>query len=183
MRATLEALEGVLMIEPRIFGDERGFFLESFNQKAFDAAVGPAIRFVQDNDSRSARGVLRGMHLQLAPPAQVKLVRVASGSVFDVAADVRPGSATYGRWVGMELSGETHRQLWIPPGFAHGFLVLSANADFMYESTDFYAPAAERTIRWDDPTLAIDWPDLDQPYALSDRDARTPFLGEIAETR
>ena len=125
MKATPTALPGVLVIEPKVFGDARGFFFESFNQQAFDAAVGEPVRFVQDNHSRSARGVLRGLHFQTAPHAQGKLVRVTSGSVFDVAVDIRPGSATFGRWVGLELSAENHRQMWIPPGLAHGFLVLS----------------------------------------------------------
>ncbi len=177
MKATATALPGVLLIEPKVFGDARGFFFESFNQKSFDEAVGSAITFVQDNHSRSARGVLRGLHMQTPPFAQGKLVRVTSGKVFDVAADVDPSSPTYGRWVGFELSGENHRQVWIPPGYAHGFLVLSEHADFMYKTTDYYAPAAERSVRWDDPTLAIAWPDVGAAYALSDKDAKAPVLG------
>ncbi|HOM12913.1 MAG TPA: dTDP-4-dehydrorhamnose 3,5-epimerase, partial [Rubrivivax sp.] len=148
------ALPGVLIIEPRVFGDARGFFLESFNQKAFDAAVGHEVRFVQDNHSRSAKGVLRGLHYQLPPHAQGKLVRVTQGAVFDVAVDLRRGSASFGRWVGVELSGDNHRQLWLPPGLAHGFVVTSDSADFLYKTTDYYAPEAERAIRWDDPAIA-----------------------------
>ena len=183
MKVTPTALPGVLLIEPKVFGDERGFFFESFNQKAFDAAVGSPVTFVQDNHSRSARGVLRGLHMQTPPHAQGKLVRVTSGSVFDVAADVDPASPTYGRWVGFELSGENHRQLWIPPGYAHGFLVLSEHADFLYKTTDYYAPAAEQSVRWDDPTLAIAWPDVGGAYALSDKDAKAPLLSSAPAIR
>ena len=183
MKATRTALPGVLVIEPKVFGDARGFFFESFNQKAFDAAVGAPTAFVQDNHSRSARGVLRGLHLQAEPHAQGKLVRVTQGRVFDVAADVRRASPTFGRWVGEELSAEGHRQLWIPPGYAHGFLVLSESADFLYKTTDYYAPAAEITIRWDDPELAIAWPDTGAPFALSERDARAPLLSELPDIR
>ncbi len=177
MQATKTALDGVLILEPKVFGDSRGFFLESFNQQAFDAAVGRHVDFVQDNHSRSARGVLRGMHRQLVPHAQGKLVRVTSGRVFDVAADVDPASPTYRRWVGVELSGENHRQLWIPPGLAHGFLVLSDSADFLYKTTDYYAPSAETSVRWDDPALAIAWPDVGVPFVLSPKDAAAPLLG------
>ena len=178
MKVSPTELPGVLVIEPKVFGDARGFFFESFNQQLFDAAVGEPVRFVQDNHSRSARGVLRGLHLQMPPHAQGKLVRVTSGRVFDVAADVRPGSVTYGRWVGVELSGENHRQMWVPPGLAHGFLVLSEHADFLYKTTDYYAPAAERSVRWDDPTLAIAWPSLGTAPTLSAKDANAPLLGE-----
>ena len=178
MKVSPTELPGVLVIEPKVFGDARGFFFESFNQQLFDAAVGEPVRFVQDNHSRSARGVLRGLHLQVAPHAQGKLVRVTSGRVFDVAADVRPGSVTYGRWVGVELSGDNHRQMWIPPGLAHGFLVLSEHADFLYKTTDYYAPAAERSVRWDDPTLAIAWPSLGTAPTLSAKDASAPLLRE-----
>ena len=176
MQVTKTALAGMLIIEPKVFGDSRGFFLESFNQQAFDAAVCSPVRFVQDNHSRSARGVLRGMHRQLAPHAQGKLVRVTSGRVFDVAADVNPDSPTYRRWVGVELSEDNHRQLWIPAGLAHGFLVLSDSADFLYKTTDYYAPSAEVAVRWNDPTLAIAWPDAGVPFALSAKDAAAPFL-------
>jgi dTDP-4-dehydrorhamnose 3,5-epimerase len=165
-------LPGVLIMQPRVFGDERGFFMESFNQQAFDAAVGGGHHFVQDNHSRSARGVLRGLHYQLLPHAQGKLVRVTQGRVFDVAVDLRRDSPAFGRWTGVELSGENHRQLWIPPGFGHGFLVLSDSADFLYKTTDFYAPQAERCIRWDDPQIGIAWPDIGQPPQVSAKDAQ-----------
>lgn len=147
----------VLILEPKVFGDARGFFLESFNQKAFDDATGLRLPFVQDNHSRSAKGVLRGLHYQIQQP-QGKLVRVVRGAVFDVVVDIRRSSPTFGRWLGMELSEDNHRQLWVPPGFAHGFLVLSDSADFQYKTTDYYAPQHERCIAWNDPTLAIDWP-------------------------
>jgi dTDP-4-dehydrorhamnose 3,5-epimerase len=174
------ALEGVLILEPKVFGDERGFFMESFNQRAFDEAVGRHVAFVQDNHSRSARGVLRGLHFQLPPHAQGKLVRVTQGSVFDVAVDVRRSSPTFGRWVGVELSGTNHRQFWIPAGFAHGFLVTSDSADFLYKTTDYYAPQAEGAVRWDDPAVGVQWP-LDglQPL-LSPKDAQAPLLAQAA---
>ena len=173
MQVTPTAIADVLLIEPRVFGDERGFFYESFNQRAFDAAIGRAITFVQDNHSRSAKGVLRGLHFQLAPHAQGKLVRVTQGSVFDVAVDIRRDSPTFGRWVGLELSGANHRQLWIPPGLAHGFLVTSESADFLYKTTDYYQPASERAVRWDDPRLAIEWPDIGVGPTLSAKDAES----------
>jgi dTDP-4-dehydrorhamnose 3,5-epimerase len=140
----------VLIIEPRVFGDQRGFFLESFNQRAFNAATGTDFNFVQDNHSRSAKNVLRGLHYQLGQP-QGKLVRVVRGAVFDVAVDIRPASPTFGQWFGLELSEENHRQLWVPPGLAHGFLVLSDSAEFLYKTTDYYAPEQERCIVWNDP--------------------------------
>ena len=171
MQVTTTAIEGVLIFEPKVYGDDRGFFFESFNQQAFDAAVGRPVTFVQDNHSRSARGVLRGLHFQNPPHAQGKLVRVTMGAVFDVAVDNRPGSATYGRWVGTELSGLNHRQMWIPPGLAHGFLVVSDSADFLYKTTDYYAPQAEGCIRWDDPALGIQWPLGGLVPALSAKDA------------
>lgn len=163
------AIGGVFIIEPKVFGDGRGFFFESFNQRAFEAATGVTLPFVQDNHSRSAKGVLRGLHYQVEQP-QGKLVRVVAGAVFDVAVDIRSGSPTFGKWVGVELTAENKRQLWVPPGLAHGFLVLSETADFLYKTTDYYAPQHERCIIWNDPTLAIDWP-LDGEPILSAKDA------------
>lgn len=159
MKVTPTAIPDVLIIEPKVFGDERGFFFESFNQKAFNEATGLDVNFVQDNHSRSAKGVLRGLHYQLPPHAQGKLVRVVRGSVFDVAVDIRQRSATFGQWVGLELSEDNHKQLWIPAGFAHGFLVLSESADFLYKTTNYYAPALERCIAWNDPDIGIVWPE------------------------
>ncbi len=150
-------LPEVRIIEPRVFGDARGFFLESWNQRVFDEAIGQSVHFVQDNHSRSAQGVLRGMHYQLTQP-QGKLVRVVSGRVFDVAVDMRRDSPRLGQWTGVELSADNHRMLWIPPGFAHGFLVMSESADFLYKATAYYAPQDEHTLAWDDPGVAIDWP-------------------------
>lgn len=172
MKVTPQEIADVLLIEPEVFGDERGFFLESFNQRKFEAAVGRRVDFVQDNHSKSVRGVLRGLHYQVRQP-QAKLVRVIQGEVFDVAVDLRKSSATFGRWVGQLLSAENKRQLWIPEGFAHGFLVLSETAEFVYKATDYYAPQHERSIRWDDSTLNIEWPTqalLTFPI-LSDKDA------------
>jgi dTDP-4-dehydrorhamnose 3,5-epimerase len=147
----------VLIVEPRVFGDERGFFLESWNAREFRQAVGFDLHFVQDNHSRSKRGVLRGLHYQVSQP-QGKLLRVVRGEIFDVAVDLRKSSSTFGRWVGFELSDRDHRQVWIPPGFAHGFLVLSESADFLYKTTDYYAPEHERCLIWNDPEVGIDWP-------------------------
>lgn len=169
MRTTRLAIPDVVLIEPKVFGDTRGFFFESFNQRAFDEATGTSYQFVQDNHSRSSRGVLRGLHYQIQQP-QGKLVRVARGKVWDVAVDIRKNSLTFGRWVGAELSEENQHQLWVPPGFAHGFIVLSDSADFLYKTTDYYAPQHERCIRWNDVQLGIDWP-IDLPL-LSDKDAR-----------
>lgn len=160
----------MLVIEPKVFGDTRGFFFESFNQKAFDEAVGAHVEFVQDNHSRSVKGVLRGLHYQIQQP-QGKLVRVVRGAAFDVAVDIRKSSPTFGQWVGVELSEENHRQLWVPPGLAHGFLVTSESADFLYKTTDYYAPAHERCIAWNDVDLAIAWPALDVPVQLSAKDS------------
>lgn len=168
MQVIRTAIPEVLILEPRVFGDERGFFYESFNARAFAEATGLACEFVQDNHSRSQRGVLRGLHYQLQQ-AQGKLVRVSAGEVYDVAVDIRRHSPTCGQWVGVHLSAENKRQLWVPAGFAHGFLVLSEHAEFLYKTTDYYAPAHERCIRWDDPSLAIDWP-LDLPPQLSAKD-------------
>ena len=157
MQALPTALAGVFILEPTVFGDARGFFLESYNRRRFAAATGVDPQFVQDNHSRSAKGVLRGLHYQLHQP-QGKLVRVTQGAVFDVALDIRPGSPTFGRWAGVELTGDNQRQLWVPPGLAHGFVVLSASADFLYKTTDYYAPEHERCIAWNDPAIGIDWP-------------------------
>jgi dTDP-4-dehydrorhamnose 3,5-epimerase len=156
MKATPLAIAEVVLIEPKVFGDARGFFFESFNQKAFNDATGTDHQFVQDNHSRSAKGVLRGLHYQIQQP-QGKLVRVVRGAVLDVAVDIRKSSPTFGQWVAEELSEDNHRQLWVPPGFAHGFVVLSEMAEFLYKTTDYYAPQFERCIAWDDPQLAIDW--------------------------
>ncbi|WP_332778405.1 dTDP-4-dehydrorhamnose 3,5-epimerase [Polaromonas sp.] len=169
MKVTPTAIADVLVIEPRVFGDSRGFFFESFNQRDFNAATGTDFSFVQDNHSRSAKGVLRGLHYQLGQP-QGKLVRVVRGAVFDVAVDIRPASLTFGKWIGLELNEHDNRQLWVPPGLAHGFLVLSDSADFLYKTTDYYAPAQERCIVWNDPTLAINWP-LDGTPTLSSKDS------------
>ena len=149
-------LSGVKVLEPKVFGDSRGFFMESFNARTFAELTGETVSFVQDNHSRSSRGVLRGIHYQIEQ-AQGKLVRVTAGKVFDVAVDLRRSSPTFGQWFGVELDGESHRQLWVPAGFGHGFVVLSETADFLYKTTDYYAPAHERSIRWDDPDLGIDW--------------------------
>ena len=158
MNAIPTAIADVLILEPKVFGDARGFFYESFNQRVFNELVGGDFNFVQDNHSRSARGVLRGLHYQVAQP-QGKLVRVARGAVFDVAVDIRKDSLTFGKWVGVELTEHNHRQLWVPPGLAHGFMVLSESADFLYKTTDYYAPQHERCIAWHDGTIAIAWPD------------------------
>lgn len=182
MKVTPCAIPDVLLIEPRVFGDERGFFFESFNQRTFAEATGLDLQFVQDNHSRSARHVLRGLHYQVVQP-QGKLVRVVAGEVFDVAVDIRPGSPTCGRWVGAILSGTNKHQLWVPPGLAHGFLVLSETADFLYKTTDYYAPAHERCIAWNDPTLAIDWPLGGHAPQLSAKDqAWAPFRAADSAT-
>jgi dTDP-4-dehydrorhamnose 3,5-epimerase len=177
MKAMRTALPGVVVLEPRVFGDERGFFFESFNRRVFAEATGVDADFVQDNHSKSARGVLRGLHYQLQQ-AQGKLVRVVEGAVYDVAVDIRRGSPNFGKWVGEVLSAENKRQLWVPAGFAHGFLVLSETAEFLYKTTDYYAPAHERCIAWNDPKLAIDWlaHGFDGPPSLSTKDAQgTPL--------
>lgn len=170
MKATPLAIPDVVLLEPKVFGDDRGFFYESFNQAQFEKAIGSKpVSFVQDNHSRSAGGVLRGLHYQIQQP-QGKLVRVVQGEVFDVAVDIRKSSLTFGQWVSAILSAENKRQLWIPHGFAHGFLVLSDTAEFLYKTTDYYAPEFERCIAWDDASLAIDWPVQCIP-ALSGKDA------------
>lgn len=170
MKVTPTTIADVVVIEPKVFGDSRGFFFESFNQSAFDIAVGSAKDFVQDNHSRSAKGVLRGLHYQIQNP-QGKLVRVVRGAVWDVTVDLRQSSATFGQWVGVELSEDNHKQLWVPEGFAHGFVVLSDSADFLYKTTDYYAPQHERCIAWNDPDLGIAWPTLDVALQLSTKDA------------
>lgn len=170
------ALPGVMLIEPKVFGDDRGFFLESWNAAAF-AAAGLDIAFVQDNHSRSARGVLRGLHYQLGTP-QGKLVRVTSGAVFDVAVDIRRSSPHFGQWVGYELSDANKRMLYVPPGFAHGFLVLSDTADFLYKCTTLYNPPTDRGIRFDDPAIGITWPDVGIAPMLSGKDAVAPMLAD-----
>ncbi|MEK9803159.1 MAG: dTDP-4-dehydrorhamnose 3,5-epimerase [Curvibacter sp.] len=170
------AIPEVLLLEPKVFGDARGFFFESYNARAFAQATGLDLNFVQDNHSRSARGVLRGLHYQLKQP-QGKLVRVVRGSVYDVAVDVRRSSPTYGRWVGVELSESNHRQLWVPAGFAHGFLVTSESADFLYKTTDYYAPEHERCIAWNDPAIGIEWPLTGAPV-LSGKDQQGVSLAQ-----
>jgi dTDP-4-dehydrorhamnose 3,5-epimerase len=176
MRVSPAALPGVLVLEPERFGDARGFFMETFNQRAFDAAVGSHVEFVQDNHSASRRGVLRGLHYQLSPHAQGKLVRVVRGSAFDVAVDLRRGSATFGRWCGVILDAQDHRQVWIPPGFAHGFLALEDDTQVLYKTTDFYARDRERAIAWNDPAIGIEWPLLGMTPLLVPRDAAAPRL-------
>jgi dTDP-4-dehydrorhamnose 3,5-epimerase len=180
MKVAPTAIADVVVIEPRVFGDERGFFLESFNQRAFNQAIGHEVTFVQDNHSRSAKGVLRGLHCQKPPHAQGKLVQVTQGRVFDVVVDIRAASGTFARWFGIELSDSNHRQLWIPPGLAHGFLVLSECADFLYKTTAYYEPKAEMTIRWDDPLFRIEWPVVEGGPILSAKDRRAPFFGKDA---
>ena len=174
MRVIDTAIADVKLIEPTVHGDARGFFFESFNQRQFDAAIGHAVHFVQDNHSRSAHGVLRGLHYQLQQ-AQGKLVRVLQGAIFDVAVDLRRSSSSFGQWVGHELSADNRLQLWLPAGFAHGFLVLGESAEVLYKTTDYYAPQHEHCIRWDDPALAIDWPLTAAPI-LSARDAQGTAL-------
>ena len=179
MQVTPLAIPDVVLIEPKVFGDARGFFFESFNQQAFADAIGQDLPFVQDNHSRSRRGVLRGLHYQVAPKAQGKLVRCVRGAVFDVAVDIRRDSPTFGRWTGAVLSEENQHQLWIPPGLAHGFVVLTDTADFLYKTTDYYSPAHERAIRWDDPAIGIEWPlaahGIAEPV-LSDKDKSSARL-------
>ena len=170
MKIVETSIPDVLIIEPTVFGDDRGFFMESFNQKAWSELTGLDTPFVQDNHSRSIKGVLRGLHYQLPPAAQGKLVRCSFGEVFDVAVDIRKSSFTYGKWFGTTLSAETKLQMWIPEGFAHGFLVLSDVAEFQYKVTDYYTPEQERAILWNDPALAIEWPAIVEPM-LSGKDA------------
>lgn len=176
MKIIETALPGVLIVEPKVFGDHRGFFLETYNAERYQEA-GIEGTFVQDNHSRSRKGVLRGLHYQLDKP-QGKLVWVKKGRVFDVAVDVRKGSPTFGQWAGCILDEESHRQLWVPPGFAHGFLVLSDEVDFVYKCTELYDPPSERGVAWDDPAIGIEWPDVDAPIALSDKDLKLPRLAD-----
>jgi dTDP-4-dehydrorhamnose 3,5-epimerase len=177
MKATPLAIPDVFLIEPEVFGDERGFFFESFNQAKFEQAIGKKVTFVQDNHSKSAKGVLRGLHFQ-EPKPQGKLVRLTQGQVFDVAVDIRKNSPTYGKWVAEILSAENKKQLWIPEGLAHGFLVLSETAEFLYKTTDYYAPDCEKCIIWNDPDLAIDWPLTGEPK-LSAKDQNGLTLREM----
>ena len=173
------ALPGVVILTPRTFGDDRGFFFESFNARVFSESTGESCQFVQDNHSKSSKGVLRGLHYQLGKP-QGKLVRVVEGSIFDVAVDIREGSPNFGQWVGFELTAENQKQLWVPPDFAHGFVVTSDSAQVLYKATDFYSPEHERSIIWSDETIAIDWPDLGVVPTLSPKDADSPNLS-VAE--
>jgi len=178
-----EAMQGPLLLTPRVFGDARGFFFESWNQQRWEQLLvadgQAALPFVQDNHSRSARGVLRGLHLQIPPTPQGKLVRCVSGEIFDVAVDLRPQSASFGQWVGARLSADNHQQLWVPVGFAHGFLTLSEQAEVLYKTTDFWSRECERAIRWDDPILAIAWPLQGLEVQLSDKDAVAPYWAEL----
>ncbi|WP_429515961.1 dTDP-4-dehydrorhamnose 3,5-epimerase [Pseudomonas frederiksbergensis] len=174
MKITLLAIAEVILLEPKIFGDDRGFFYESFNKKSFDDAVGRDVQFVQDNHSSSVKGVLRGLHYQIKQP-QGKLVRVTAGEVFDVAVDLRKSSPTFGKWVGAYLSAENKRQLWVPEGFAHGFVVLSPSAEFLYKTTDYYAPAYERSLAWNDPAIGIEWP-LEEAPTMSAKDQAAALL-------
>ena len=176
-----QQVEGPLLITPQVFGDQRGFFYESWNQSRFDQAVGSSMMFVQDNHSRSSRGVLRGLHYQLEPESQGKLVRCTLGAIYDVAVDLRQGSGTFGQWVGAELSAENKQQLWVPVGFAHGFVTLSDQAEVLYKASGFWSKSSERSIRWDDPDVAIAWPlerlDGSQPL-LAEKDAKAPTFAE-----
>jgi dTDP-4-dehydrorhamnose 3,5-epimerase len=177
MNVTRTEIPDVLIVEPQVHGDQRGFFVESWNAKRFDAAIGRSVTFVQDNHARSGRGVLRGLHYQIGQP-QGKLVRVVRGRVFDVAVDLRRSSPTFGRWVGAELSEDNHRQIWIPVGFAHGYMVLSDTADVLYKATDFWAPAAERFLKWNDPAIGIAWPTGIEPI-LSAKDRAGVPLSQV----
>lgn len=176
MKTTPFAIPDVLLFEPNVFGDERGFLYESFNQKVFEEAIGRSVQFVQDNHSKSVKGVLRGLHYQIRQ-TQGKLVRVIQGEVFDVAVDLRKSSPTFGRWVGVQLSASNKAQLWVPEGFAHGFVVVSESAEFLYKTTDYWAPEHERSLKWDDPELAIDWP-ISEPPTLSAKDATATRLSD-----
>ena len=178
MKAIPLKIPEVILFEPKVFGDERGIFFESFNQKAFEEATGLKISFVQDNHSKSQKGVLRGLHYQLPPMAQGKLVRVVQGEVFDVAVDIRKSSPTFGKWVGALISAENKHQLWIPEGFAHGFITLSESAEFLYKTTNYYSPEHEGSIIWNDSHLAIDWPDINIAPSLSKKDIEAPVFAD-----
>ncbi len=169
LKVTPTAIPEVLIMEPKVFGDDRGFFFESFNQNEFNQVTGSEIQFVQDNHSKPKRGVLRGLHYQMQQ-TQGKLVRVTHGAVYDVAVDMRKSSTTFGKWVGLELSAENKKQLWIPAGFAHGFLVISDEAEFLYKTTDYYHPASEQSLSWCDPSIGIQWPNLGMDYSLATKD-------------
>ncbi|MDK4724030.1 dTDP-4-dehydrorhamnose 3,5-epimerase [Rhizobium sp. CNPSo 3968] len=177
MKAIDTAIPDLKIIEPTVFADDRGFFFESFNKAKFEAAIGRSADFVQDNHSRSGKGVLRGLHYQLPPHAQAKLVRVVAGEAYDVAVDIRKSSPTFGHWVGVLLSAENKRQLWIPEGFAHGFLTLSDHVEFLYKTTNYYEPESDRGIRWDDPQIGIDWK-VTEPLTLSSKDQQQPLLAD-----
>lgn len=179
MKATFLDIPDVVLFEPKTFKDERGFFFESFNQQTFQEAIGKSIHFVQDNHSKSLKNVIRGLHYQLEPKAQGKLVRVISGEVFDVAVDIRKDSPTYGKWVGEILSAENKKQLWIPEGFAHAFLTLSESAEFLYKTTRFYSKEHERSIRWDDPDIGIKWPGMRDDFILSEKDREAEMFRDI----
>jgi len=175
MRTSRLEVADVVVIEPDLFGDQRGFFSEAWNRESFAAIVGADVDFVQDNHSRSAAGVLRGLHYQIEPRPQGKLIRVVSGAVWDVAVDIRRSSPTFSKWVGVELSESNHKQLWIPAGFAHGFIALTEQADVLYKVTEYYSPEHDRAMRWDDPDIGIEWP-LEVAPLLSDKDANAPYL-------
>jgi len=178
MKATPLAISGVVLLEPKVFEDERGFFLESFNQRQFEKVIGQSVNFLQDNHSKSSKGVLRGLHFQYPQP-QEKLVRVTAGAVFDVAVDIRKGSATFGQWVGEKLTAENKKQLWIPKGFAHGFLTLEDNTEFLYKCTDYYAPQFDNTLMWNDPDIGIEWPEINVELIISKKDKCGRKLNEL----
>ncbi|MCO4198561.1 dTDP-4-dehydrorhamnose 3,5-epimerase [Aeromonas hydrophila] len=178
MNVIKTAIPDVLIFEPKVFGDERGFFFESFNHKLFEEAVGYPVTFVQDNHSKSSKGVLRGLHYQFSPHAQGKLVRCVAGEVFDVAVDIRKSSSTFGQWVGVHISAENKRQLWIPEGFAHGFVTLSESADFLYKTTDYYHRESEGSIFWNDPDINIEWPVPVEGVFLSEKDKTSQSFSE-----
>ncbi|MBO5661622.1 MAG: dTDP-4-dehydrorhamnose 3,5-epimerase [Tidjanibacter sp.] len=179
MRVLKTDIEGVLIVEPTVHGDQRGYFMESFSERDFEAATGQNVRFVQDNESRSRRGVLRGLHFQREPYAQAKLVRVVQGRVLDVAVDIRPGSATFGRYVAVELSADNHRQLFIPKGFAHGYVVLEEDTVFQYKCDEYYHPESEDGVAWNDPQIGIEWPLTESEIILSLKDTNRKLLCEL----